>query len=94
MICVLAEWNSQAVGMRPPLQLQTNGASEGLLKMSAEEFWGAVAVFVVLMWTLAFWIRKRRAAALRTVADELNLDYEQVSDVIRALEDDGKIAKA
>ncbi len=43
--------------------------------MGAGEFWGAVAVFVVLMWTLAFWMRKRRAAALRTVADELNLEF-------------------
>lgn len=48
----------------------------GVLRMGGWAFWGAVAVIVAGMWAFAFWMRRRRKAALRVTAGELNLDFQ------------------
>jgi hypothetical protein len=48
--------------------------------MDVWKFWSVVAVCVGLMWGLAWWLKKRRGAALQAAAEELKFEFEPEGD--------------
>lgn len=48
--------------------------------MGAWQFWTAVGAFVGSMWGLAWWLKRRRVAALQTTAEELGFQFEPQGD--------------